>query len=196
MEVVASNSLGSISGQTLHLVFARKSDANVTQCHICFPQMSKHRVLKFLAGKPDIRICKNRFEILANLGLINPSLIFLFRNETIILLFHFVVLKGSSSQALLLLICTNNPFLCLCKYLSLILTWMLNMESLVWILPVTVNGYILIEDKFCIQNLQMRGLSGCIRLSTCISSFNFYSSSIKGRYYCLFVNEEIEVWTN
>ena len=121
MEVVASNSLGSISGQTLHLVFARKSDANVTQCHICFPQMSKHRVLKFLAGKPDIRISKNRFEILANLGLINPSLIFLFRNETIILLFHFVVLKGSSSQALLLLICTNNPFLCLCKYLSLIL---------------------------------------------------------------------------
>ena len=77
MEVVASNSLGSISGQTLHLVFAQKSDANVTQCHICFPQMSKHRVLKFLAGKPGIHISKNRFEILANLGLINPSLIFL-----------------------------------------------------------------------------------------------------------------------
>lgn len=122
MEVVASNSLGSISVQTLHLVFAQKSGASATQCHICFPQMSKHRVLKFLAGKPGIRISKNRFQISENLGLINPSVIFLFRNETIILLFHFAVLKGSLSQALFLQICTNNPFLCLGKHLSVILT--------------------------------------------------------------------------
>lgn len=35
---------------------------------------------------------KNRFEISANLGLTNPSLIFLFRTRTFILFFHCVVL--------------------------------------------------------------------------------------------------------
>lgn len=84
-------------------------------------------------------VSKNRFEISANLGLTNPSLILLFRNQTVVLLCHFVVLKGSLSQVLLLRICTNNPFQRRGKHLPLILIWKLNMESLVWILSITVN---------------------------------------------------------
>lgn len=53
-------------------------------------------------GNLASRISQNRFEISAIWGLTNPSLIFLFGNQTFILLSSVVVLKHSFNQVLLL----------------------------------------------------------------------------------------------